>query len=237
MQTPMHTRCSDTSRNGFCIDLLIPEESRALHASHRGSYAREPRLREMGKRGMPLFGLRKDGTRFRAEIRLAPIRTPDGFLSAAAVRDATESERIMDMLAAARQSAEAANEAKGRLLAAASHDLRQPMQAPHPLNSALKRLIKDPAITEVLQQEERALGTMSDLLHALLNIAKLQSGTLQPTISDACVAMIFEDLRQQFAGLARLKNLELVIAVAPDVHVRTDPGGYACEVCVMDRIA
>jgi len=208
--------------NGFCIDLLIPQESRESHASHRAAYSREPRLREMGKRGMPLFGLRKDGTRFRAEIRLAPILTPDGLLSAAAVRDATESERIVDMLAAARQSAEAANEAKGRLLAAASHDLRQPMQALRLLNGALIHLSKDPVVLEVLRQEERALGTMSDLLHALLNIAKLESGTLQPTICDACVPVIFEDLRQQFAGLAKLKNLELVIAT-PDVLVRTDP--------------
>lgn len=207
--------------NGLSVERLIPEESRSSHAAHRSSYARDPRLREMGKRGMPLFGLRRDGSRFRAEIRLAPIRTPGGIVSAAAIRDATESELIMSLLAAARQSAEEANEAKGRLLAAASHDLRQPMQSLRLLNGALKRLIHDPAVTEVLDQEERALNTMSDLLHALLNIAKLESGTLQPTISDTSVPMIFEGLRQQFSGLARLKNLELSI-VAPDVHVRTD---------------
>jgi PAS domain S-box-containing protein len=207
--------------NGISVEELIPNESRSSHAAHRKSYAREPQLREMGKRGMPLFGLRRDGSRFRAEIRLAPIHTPGGIVSAAAVRDATESERIIDMLAAARQSAEEANEAKGRLLAAASHDLRQPMQSLRLLNGALKRLIHDTAVVEVLEQEERALSTMSDLLHALLNIAKLESGTLQPTVSDTSVPMIFEDLRQQFSALARLKNLEMSI-VAPDVHVRTD---------------
>lgn len=210
------------SLNGSCVEALIPEESRISHASHRSAYARDPRLREMGNRGMPLFGLRKDGSRFRAEIRLAPIRTPDGIVSAAAVRDATESEKIMSMLAAARQAAEEANEAKGRLLAAASHDLRQPMQSLRLLNGALKRVISDPTVIEILDQEERALTTMSELLHALLNIAKLEAGTLQPTITDVAVPMLFEDLRQHFASLARLKNLELTI-VAPQVHVRADP--------------
>lgn len=206
---------------GLLIEQLIPPESRSSHVAHRNAYVLEPRLREMGNRNMPLLGLRQDGTRFRAEIRLAPIRTPEGLVSAAAVRDATESERIMSMLAAARESAEQANEAKGRLLAAASHDLRQPLQSLRLLNGALKRLATDPMLVEVLGQEEHALDTMSELLHALLNIAKLESGTLTPTNADVSIPAIFEDLRQQFAGLARPKGLDLVIAAA-DVQVHTD---------------
>ena len=207
--------------NGFCVDQLIPEESRSSHAAHRDAYTREPRLREMGNRGMALFGLRRDGTRFPAEVRLAPIRTPEGFVFAA-VRDASESEKLLSMLADARRSAEEANEAKGRLLAAASHDLRQPMQSLRLLNGTLKRMVHDANVVEVLEQEERALETMSELLHALLNIAKLESGTLRPTISDVAIVSVFEDLRQQFAALLRLKNLDLQIDT-PNLHVRTDP--------------
>jgi PAS domain S-box-containing protein len=211
-----------TTLNGLSIEVLIPEESRSRHAAHRDGYSGSPRLREMGNRGMPLLGLRRDGTRFRAEIRLAPIRTADGFLAAAAVRDATESEHIMSMLAAARQSAEDANEAKGRLLAAASHDLRQPLQSLKLLNEVLKRLISDPTVQDVLNQEERALNAMSELLHALLNIAKLESGTVQATITEVFLPTILEDLRQQFASLTRLKNVDLAI-VSADVHVLSDP--------------
>src|SRR5437868_5849616 len=146
---------------GLSVDLLIPEESRGMHAAHRSAYGQKPRLREMGNRNMPLFGVRRDGTRFRAEIRLAPIKTAHGFIAAAAVRDATETAQFMSMLAAARQTAEEANEAKGRLLAAASHDLRQPMQTLRLLNGAMKRLARDPVMKDVLDQEERALNTMS----------------------------------------------------------------------------
>lgn len=208
--------------NGLPVEALIPEESRQAHCTHRRAYVRDPRLREMGNRTMPLQGLRKDGTRFRAEIRLAPIRTAEGIVSAAAVRDATESEHVMSMLAAARRSAEEANDAKSRLLAAASHDLRQPLQSLRLLTGALKRLVHDTNVFDVIDQEERALNTMSELLHALLNIAKLESGAVQPTVCDVSLADIFADLRQQFSSLAKLKNLDLVIA-APDVQVRTDP--------------
>lgn len=206
---------------GLCVDLLIPEESRGMHAAHRIAYGQKPRLREMGNRNMPLFGVRRDGTRFRAEIRLAPVKTANGFVAAAAVRDASETVQFMSMLAAARQSAEEANEAKGRLLAAASHDLRQPMQTLRLLNGAMKRLARDPDLKDVLEQEERALNTMSELLHALLNIAKLESGTLQANVGDVSLPSVFEDLRQQFAALAKLKKLELVVAT-PELHVRTD---------------
>lgn len=207
---------------GLSVETLIPEESRQAHRTHRRVYLRDPRLREMGNRTMPLQGLRKDGTRFRAEIRLAPIRTAAGILSAAAVRDATESEHVMSMLAAARQSAEEANDAKNRLLAAASHDLRQPLQSLRLLTSTLKLLVHDANVSDVIDQEERALNTMSELLHALLNIAKLESGTVQPTVCDVPLAAIFADLRQQFSSLAKLKNLDLVIDTL-EVHVRTDP--------------
>jgi CheY-like chemotaxis protein len=74
---------------------------------------------------------------------------------------------------------------------------------------------------DVLEQEERALNTMSELLHALLNIAKLESGTLQASITDVSLPSVFEDLRQQFAALAKLKKLELLVAT-PELHVRTD---------------
>jgi PAS domain S-box-containing protein len=208
--------------SGVSIERLIPQESRGLHAAHRIAYQQRPQLREMGNRNMPLFGLRRDGTRFRAEIRLAPIKTAQGYVAAAAVRDATEAVQFMSMLAAARQAAEEANEAKVRLLAAASHDLRQPLQTLRLLNGAMKRLANDPNMKDALLQEERALNTMSELLHALLNIAKLESGTAQPNLTDVSLSAVFEDLRQQFAALAKLKQVELIV-VTPDLHLQTDP--------------
>ncbi len=206
---------------GFPIEALIPAQSRAKHVAYRNAYIADPRTREMGNRSMPLLGQRRDGTSFRAEIRLAPIRTPAGLVSAAAVRDATESERIVTMMAAAKETADEANATKGRFLAAASHDLRQPLQTLRLLNGTLKRLTQEPTVLEVLEQEERALITMSDLLNALLNVSKLESGTVQPAISEVSLDSIFEDMKQQFFSPAKLKNLDLQVA-SPAIAVHTD---------------
>jgi PAS domain S-box-containing protein len=207
---------------GLGIENLIPQQSRAKHVTHRNAYSAEPRTREMGNRAMPLLGQRRDGTQFRAEIRLAPIQTPEGLVSAAAVRDATESERIVTMIEQAKETADEANATKSRFLAAASHDLRQPLQTLRLLNGTMKRLAaREPMMLEMLDQEDRALSTMSELLNALLNVSKLESGTVQPAISDVSLATVFDDMRQQFTSPARYKNVELHVSPCA-VTVRTD---------------
>lgn len=70
------------------IEMLIPEEFRGAHIRHREQYITEPRTRSMGEE-LQLYGLRKDKTRFPVEISLSPLKTDQGFLVAAAVRDVT----------------------------------------------------------------------------------------------------------------------------------------------------
>ncbi|MDC3952281.1 sensor histidine kinase [Polyangium jinanense] len=78
---------------GQSIDILVPERLRSEHVKHRTQYAEEPRPRPMGA-GVELHGRRKDGTEFPVEISLSPIRTRDGILVTAAIRDVTERNRV-----------------------------------------------------------------------------------------------------------------------------------------------
>lgn len=71
------------------IEMLIPEQQRAIHRGHRPSYGAQPRLRPMGM-GLPLTGRRQDGSEFPVEISLSPLSTGDGQWTVATVRDATE---------------------------------------------------------------------------------------------------------------------------------------------------
>src|SRR5581483_868950 len=111
----------------------------------------------------------------------------------------------------ARELADRANQGKSRFLATASHDLRQPLQSLALLNGSLRRLVLEPEALEALRQQDFAIGAMSRLLNALLDISKLESGAIKPDRTDFRVAGIFEELRQEFAGLAARKGLELQI--------------------------
>ncbi|MGC8470745.1 MAG: PAS domain-containing sensor histidine kinase [Acidimicrobiales bacterium] len=71
---------------GQPVELLVPEHLREGHRSHRAAFARSRTTRLMGF-GLPVFGLRRDGTEFAAEIRLGPLQTDDGARTIAIVRD------------------------------------------------------------------------------------------------------------------------------------------------------
>ncbi|MEY2513820.1 MAG: hypothetical protein QOJ89_1178 [bacterium] len=77
---------------GERVEKLVPERYRAAHSGHRGAYFTDPRTRPMGA-GLNLYGLRRDGSEFPAEISLSSIETEDGLLATAAIRDITDRKK------------------------------------------------------------------------------------------------------------------------------------------------
>jgi two-component system, sensor histidine kinase len=174
---------------------------------------------------------RKDtGESWLGSYSFAPIRDDAGAIvgSVVSARDITERTRAEEAIRArealeqARDSAVRANEGKSRFLAAASHDLRQPLQAIELLNGTLRRLVTDQNAIEVLSQQDLAIDTMSRLLNALLDISKLESGAIKPAPINCTLAEIFEVLRSEFARIAADKGLVLEVEMTDDV-VHTDP--------------
>jgi signal transduction histidine kinase len=111
-----------------------------------------------------------------------------------------------EALRAARDEANRANQAKSRFLATASHDLRQPLQTLSLLNGALRRLANGNFLSAI-EQQGHAIGAMSRLLNALLDISKLESGMIRPEPQNFEVASLFEEMRADFANVAASKGL------------------------------
>ena len=207
---------------GLSVEQLVPQRYRERHSQHRFNFERAASVREMGERGVALYALRKDGREFPAEIRLAPLPIEGVFNVVAVIRDTTERHRILRELEQARDEANKANQAKSRFLATASHDLRQPLQSLRLLTSTLRQKLSDPAMQAIVNRQVLAIEAMSDLLNALLDISKLESGTIQPDVQQIEVAQIFTELREQFDELARAKGLELDVKLCDD-RLLADP--------------
>ena len=115
-----------------------------------------------------------------------------------------------------------ANQAKSRFLAAASHDLRQPM---HALSLFVGQLSasRTPAERAVLAQRiEAAVSSLSDLLDQLLDLSKLEAGAVQALQEDFAIRDTLAVIETQFAPLARAKGIELRLRTSR-ASIRSDP--------------
>ena len=74
---------------GQPIEILLPEQFRKAHVSHRAGYFSAPRIRPMGT-GLDLLAQRKDGSKFPVDVILSPLKTEEGLLTISVVRDITE---------------------------------------------------------------------------------------------------------------------------------------------------
>ncbi len=85
---------------GEAVERLIPEKFHATHVSKRKGFHDKPSHRDMLSRPVELYGRRKDGSSFPAEISLNPLQTVDGMLVTASIRDMSERKRAEEALQA-----------------------------------------------------------------------------------------------------------------------------------------
>jgi len=206
---------------GRNIEDLMPERLRTRHIAHRGRYADLRQARAMGA-GLDLLGQRRDGSEFPVEISLSPVDDVDRPLVVAAVRDVTDRRQLQDRLVTEALAALQANEMKSRFLAAASHDLRQPLQTIWSVQAMLERVVQDPGCTPQLELLGEAVRNMDQMLSALIDINRLEQGAIHPVIRDFSLDEILPRLRSEFSYAARSKSLELTIDGSAE-FVRSDP--------------
>jgi len=156
--------------------------------------------------------------------RILPYLTHDKVVEGVVLTftDISERKHLAAAREDARTQADAANAAKSRFLAAASHDLRQPLQTIALLQGLLAKAVDGERAKRLVSRLEEALGAMSGMLNTMLDINQIEAGVVQANPVDFAVNDLLRLLREEFAYHAQAQRLVLHV-VECRVHIRSDP--------------
>jgi len=142
--------------------------------------------------------------------------------------DITAQKRLEAELVAARRRAEEASRHKSSFLAAASHDLRQPVQSLMLFSASLAGRPHDPKEQAIIGHIEGAIRSLKALLDGLLDISRLDAGRVSPRIADHPLQPLFAQIASEYEPQARRKALRLRV-VPTSLWISTD-------VALLDRV-
>jgi PAS domain S-box-containing protein len=152
----------------------------------------------------------------------AALREAKQELEARVEQRTRELSEALEAQRAAKLQAEAANIGKTRFVAAASHDLLQPLNAARLFASALEaRVAAHPELLELASRIDGSMRAAEELLKDLLDVAQLDIGGMRPDVTTFSIAELLDDLRRQYAPLAQSRRLRLNVAGCRE-SVRSD---------------
>ncbi|MES2668002.1 MAG: PAS-domain containing protein [Pseudomonadota bacterium] len=145
----------------------------------------------------------------------------DGLSRANETLEARVMERTLE-LEDALGHAERANASRSRFVAAASHDLLQPLSAAKLFIASIDDEAIAPSVREALDKAQNALVSVEGILDALLDISKLESGKAAVSVGPVRLDRLLGQLNEEFAAIAAAKGLALRVQ-ACDAVVLSDP--------------
>jgi len=134
---------------------------------------------------------------------------------------AIENARLFDELQEKSRQLGIANLAKSRFLAAASHDLRQPLHALNLFVAQLRDESRPTLRDQLIARIDAAVSAMNELFEALLDMSRLDAGVLEPNLTEFPIERLLKRIETTFTGAAREKGLRLGI-VSSSAWVRSD---------------
>ena len=133
-----------------------------------------------------------------------------------------QQQTLIAKLESAKSEAEQANLAKSRFLAAASHDLRQPLQAISLLSGVLRSISVEKRVMDISTQLARASESLDTLFGSILDISRLEAGAIKPNTVDFSVDVLFARLQSEYGARAAAKGLTFT-AGHTAVRLNSDP--------------
>ena len=205
---------------GETVDEILCENSRLDQAIEEALVFGVPSLITASLHGH-IFPLRcPDGRALYHNVLVSRFEDQTGLFCLIQVQDTTARRTAETVLRHSKEEAEKANRAKSKFLAAASHDLRQPVQSLFFLLSALESSVK-PGATKTLVHATQSLMALKFLLDSLLDISQLDAGVIEPAFQEFPVSALFDQLDAEYKPIAEAKGLGWHVT-ASNATVRSD---------------
>ena len=172
--------------------------------------------------------VRKDGSRFWANVVTTALRDPEGRLRgfAKVTRDNTQRKRAQELLLQAKEEAERGSKFKDQFLSTMSHELRTPLNAV----LGFSDLLADERYGPLNERQQRYVNHIHTggkhllkLISDILDLSKIEAGRMEITREEVTVASAFAEVISALYPLAEKKSQALLQEVAPNLHVDADP--------------
>jgi PAS domain S-box-containing protein len=206
---------------GQHFSVFYPPDVRARTPFHLLDMARrDGRVEDEGWR------VRRDGSRFWANVVITAVRDDDGAVSgfSKVTRDVTERRRAEEALETARAEAERASRAKSEFLSRMSHELRTPLTAILGFDQLLEMDRDDLTDDQrhAVDQIGRAGRHLLGMIDEVLDIARIEAGGQALTLEDLALEPLVREAVALTEPQAQASGVAITIDVSPDVRVRAD---------------
>jgi PAS domain S-box-containing protein len=221
---------------GQPMEMLVPERFRKSHILLRSSYSSHPSMRPMGK-GLDIYGLRKDGTELSIDISLSPLKTQDGTLISASIRDISErraseeiKEKLLKELRETKAELEKAVQIRDEFMSIAGHELRTPLTSLILQTQLRRRSLKraddssftDIKLAKMFESDDRQLQRLTRLIDDMLDISRINSGKLSMNLEEFELCTLVNDVVERNLELFKAKGAEIKIDSDMPINVRWD---------------
>jgi PAS domain S-box-containing protein len=221
---------------GQPVEMLVPEDFRALHEGHRARYSGAPVTRPMGG-GLELNGRRRDGSCFPVEISLSPVKSGNGFRVTAIIRDITERRlaqqhlqevhhKYVRELELRNREMQRADRLKSEFLASMSHELRTPL---HTIIGFSELLAEE--TDKILEEKHKRFLDhirkdsmyLLTLINDILDLSKIEAGRMELHRDAIDIAAVLEEALSSIRPQALAKSIEIEAGLDLPARVSADP--------------
>ncbi len=201
---------------GRNVSMLMPEPHASAHDEYIARYLRTGERRIIGI-GRTVEGRHKDGRVISLELAIGEFSLNGRRFFTGIVRDVGERTRMMAELEAAKQTADAANQAKSAFLATMSHEIRTPMNGVLGMLEVLEHSSLSEHQRDQVQTMRESAVTLLALIDDILDFSKIEAGRIELERAPLNLADLVEGLCTSQLSVARRRGVALRVFVDPDL--------------------